>query len=77
MRLLKQPRPVMIENTVDLRGGSPKGTTLDATRILNERNRKALSDVTLQYIELRHSAHGKDILVKRGELQIVITTVFE
>ena len=28
MRLLKQPLPVMIENTVDLRGGRPKGTVI-------------------------------------------------
>ena len=71
------PRPVMIENTVYLRGGSSKGTTAAATRLLNERKRKALNDVTLQYNELRKSAHGKGIVVKRGELQRVITTVLE
>ena len=75
MRLLKQPRPVMIENTVDMRGGRPKGTTLAATILINERKRKALNDVTLQYNELGQSAYGKGIVVKRGELQIVITTV--
>ena len=53
MRLLKHPRPVMIENTVYLRGGRPKGTTSAATRLLNERKRKVLNDVTLQYNELR------------------------
>ena len=77
MRILKQPRPVMIENTVDLRGGCPKGTTAAATRLLNERKRKELNDVTLQYNELRKSAHGKGIVVKRGELQRVITSVLE
>ena len=77
MRLLKQPRPVMIENTVDLRGGHPKGTTAAATRLLNERRRKALNDFTLQFHELIQIAHGKVILVKRGELQIVITTLLE
>ena len=35
MRLLKQPWPVMIENTVYLRGGRPKGTTSAATILLN------------------------------------------
>ena len=49
MRFVKQPHPVMIENTVDLRGGCPKGTTSAATRLLNEKKRKALNDVTLQY----------------------------
>ena len=77
MRLLKHPRPLMIENTVDLRGGHPKGTTSAATRLLNERKRKAVNDVTLQYNELRNSAHGKGTVVKRGELQRVITTVLE
>ena len=77
MRLLKQPRPVMTEKTVDLRGGCPKGTTAAATRLLNERKRKALNYVTLQFNELRQSAHGKGILVKRGEIQRVITTVLE
>ena len=33
MGLLKQPQPVMIENTVDMRGGCPKGTTAAATRL--------------------------------------------
>ena len=66
-----------LENTVDLRGGRPKGTTAAATRLLNKRKRKALNDVTLQFNELRHSAHGKGILVKRDELQLVITTVLE
>ena len=33
MRLMKQPRTVMIENIVDLRGGRPKGTTSAATRL--------------------------------------------
>ena len=77
MRLLKQPRPVMIENTFYLRGGRPKGTTASATILLNERNRKALNDVTLQYNELRNSAHEKGIVVKIGELQRVIPTVLE
>ena len=77
MGLPKQPRSVMIENTVDLRGGRPKGTTADATRLLNERKRKAPNDVTLQYNELRQSAYGKGIVVKRGELQRVIITVIE
>ena len=67
----------MIENRVDLRSGRPKGTTSAATRLLNERNSKALNDVTLQYNELRQSLHGKAIVVKRGELQIFITTVIE
>ena len=35
------------ENTADLRGGRPKGTTLSATILLNKRKRKALNDVTL------------------------------
>ena len=35
MRILKQPRPVMVENTIYLRGGIPKGTTAAATRLLN------------------------------------------
>ena len=48
MRLLKQPHTVVIENTVDLRGGRPKVTTAADTRLLNERKRKALNDVTLQ-----------------------------
>ena len=65
------------ENTVDLRGGRPKGTTLAATILLNKRKRKALNDVTLQFNELIHSVHGKGIMVKRGELQRVITTVLE
>ena len=52
MGLPKQPRSVMIENTVDLRGGCPKGTTAAATRFLNERKRKSLNDVTLQHNEL-------------------------
>ena len=77
MRLLKQLRPVMIENTVDLRGCRPKGTTSAATRLLNERKRKALNGVTLQYNELRQSAHGKGIGLNIGELQRVITTVIE
>ena len=29
------PQPVMIDNTVDLRGGRPKVTTAAATRLLN------------------------------------------
>ena len=65
------------ENTVDLRGGRPKGTTAAATRSLKKRKRKALNDVTLQFNELRQSAHGKGIMVKRGELQRVIATVLE
>ena len=65
----------MIDNTVDLRGGRPKVTTAAATRLLNEINRKALNDVTLKFNELIQSAHGKGVVVKRGELQIVITTV--
>ena len=77
MRLLKQPRPVMIENTVDLRDGRPKGTTAAATRFLNERKRKSLNDVTLQYNELINIAHGKGILVNRGEPQRVIANVIE
>ena len=77
MRLLKQPRQVMIYNTVDLRGGIPKGNTLAATRLLNERKRKALNDVTLQYNELRKGEHGKGILAKRGDHQRVINTVLE
>ena len=36
MRLLKHPQPLMIENTVDLRSGCPKGTASAATRLLNE-----------------------------------------
>ena len=43
------PRPVMIKNTVDLRGGRPKVITAAATILLNERKRKALNDVTLQF----------------------------
>ena len=77
MRLLKQPWPVMTEKTVDMRGGRPKGTTSAATILSNERKRKALNDVTLQYNELRKSAHMKGIVVNRGELQIMITTVLE
>ena len=65
------------ENTVDLRGGCPKGTTAAATRLLNKRKRKALNDVTLHFNELRQIAHGKDIVVKRGELQRVITNGLE
>ena len=65
------------ENTVDLRGGRPKGNTAAATILLNKRKRKALNDVTLQFNELRQIAHGKGIVVKRGELQRVITTVLE
>ena len=60
-----------------MRGGCSKGTTAAATRLLNKRNRKALNDVTLQFNELRQSAHGKVIVVNRGELQRVITTVLE
>ena len=71
------PQPVIIENTVDLRGGRPKGTTAAATRSLNERKRKALNYATLQFNELRHSVHGKGVVVKIGELQRVITTVLE
>ena len=59
------PQQVMIENTVHLRGGRPKGTTAATTRSLNERKKKALNDVTLQFNELRQSDHGKGILVKR------------
>ena len=77
MRLLKQLRTVMIENTVDLRGGCPKVTISAATILLNERNRKAMNDVTLQFNELRQSAHVKGIVVKRGGLQRIITTVLE
>ena len=65
------------ENTVDLRVGRPKVTTAAATRLLNKRNNKSLNDVTLQFNELIQSAHGKGIVVKRGELQTVITTVLE
>ena len=65
------------ENTVDLRGGRPKGTTVAATRLLKKIKRKELNDVTLQFNELRQSAHGKVIMVKRVELQRVITTVLE
>ena len=43
------PQPAMIENTVDMGGGRPKGTTAAATRLLKERKRKALNDITLQY----------------------------
>ena len=71
------PQPVTIENTVDIRGGHPKGTTAAATRLLNKRNMKALNDVTLQFNEFRQSAHGKGIVVKIGELQRVITNVLE
>ena len=71
------PRPVIIDNTIDLRGGRPKGTAAVATRLLNERNRKSLNDFTLQFNTLRQSAHGKGIVVKRGELQIFISTVVE
>ena len=71
------PQPVTIENTVDIRGGHPKGTTAAATRLLNKRNMKALNDVTLQFNEFRQSAHGKGVVVKRGELQRVITTMLE
>ena len=39
------------ENTVDLRGGRPKGTTAAATRLLNKSKKKALNDVTLQFNE--------------------------
>ena len=40
------------DNTVDLRGGRPKGTTAAATRLLNKRKRKALNDVmTLIFFE--------------------------
>ena len=56
----------MIENTVDLGGGCPKGTTVAATILLNERNRKELNDFTLQFNELRQSVHWKGIVVKRG-----------
>ena len=77
MRLLKHPRPVIIENTVDLRGGRPKGTTSASIRLLNEIKRKALNDVTIQYNELRQSSHGKVIVVNRCELQRVINTVIE
>ena len=35
MRLLKHPWPVVIDNTVDLRGGRPKGNTAADTRLLN------------------------------------------
>ena len=65
------------ENTVDLRGGRSKGTTAAATRLLNKIKRKALNDFTLQFNELRQSAHGKGIVVNRGELQRVITNVLE
>ena len=65
------------ENTVDLRGGRPKVTTAAATRLLNERKRKELNDVTLKFNELIHSSHGKGIVVKRGELKRVINTVIE
>ena len=77
MRLLKHPRLVMIENTVDLRVGRPKGTTAADTILLNERKRKSLNDVTLQCNELSQRANRKGIAVKRGELQRVITTVLE
>ena len=56
------------ENPVYMRGGRPKGTTAAATRLLNKRKRKSLNDVTLQFNELRQSAHGKGVVVKRGEL---------
>ena len=55
MIILKQPRQVVIENIVDLRGGCPKGTTAAATILLNERNGKAINDVILQYNEQRKS----------------------
>ena len=51
---------------IDLKGGRPKGTTAAATRLLNIRKRKAPNDVTLQFIELKQSAHGNGIMVKRG-----------
>ena len=65
------------DNTVDLRGGRPKGTTAAATGLLNKIKSKALNDVTLQFNELRQSAPGKGIMMKRGELQRVIATVLE
>ena len=65
------------DNTVDLRGGRPKGTTAAATILLNERKRKSLNDVTLQFNELRQSAHGKGVVVKRDEIQRVITNALE
>ena len=71
------PHPAMIENTVDLRGGRPKGTTSADTRLLNGRKRKSLNDVTLQLNDLKQSVHGKGVVVKRGELQRVITAVIE
>ena len=73
----EETRPVIIENKSYIRGGRPKGTTAAATRLLNEIKRKALNDIALQFNELRQNAHGKGIVVKRGELQIVITTVLE
>ena len=39
------------ENTVDMRGGLPKGTIAADTRLLNKIKRKALNDVTLQFNE--------------------------
>ena len=47
------PQPVIIDNTVDLRGGRPKGSTAAATRLLNGRKKKALNDVTLHFNEFR------------------------